>query len=334
MKRVGASPTPTGMFQGQEDQQKGAFMMNDELNRRTFLKRAGQAGGLVVAGGTLEALLAACGGNVSTTGGGSSATPGATKIVPAGLKNPNLLQWGADYVSGAPYVFQDPQNPSKLIGFEVEIAQAIAGLMGIFQSQVEISYPNLDQALAANQFDMVMNGWEKTPEREKTQLFSDPYYRYGQQIVVRKNDTRFANVTPTDIKVLEGLTVGTGSGYKAQEIMQSDPKINIKAYDSIVPFSDLSQKKVDAFFLDSPIAVYYVLGSGPGATAIPDLKLLGKPIYTDDYFVGFNKSNPNAQKLLPKINEAFAVLKKDGTLKKIYQKWQMWNDLQAQIGIS
>jgi len=151
---------------------------------------------------------------------------------------------------------------------------------------------------------------------------------------VRKNDTRFANVTPTDLKVLEGLTVGTGSGYKAQEIMQTDSKINIKAYDGVIPFSDLSQKKLDAFFLDSPIAVYYILGSGPGATAIPDLKLLGKPIYTDDYFVGFNKSNPNAQKLLPKINEAFAVLKKNGTLKQIYQKWQMWNDLQAQIGIS
>jgi len=324
---------PPTRFKGQEDQQKGAFMMNDGLNRRTFLKRAGQAGGLVVAGGTLEALLAACGGNVSTTGGGSSATPGATKIVPAGLKNPNLLQWGADYVSGAPYVFQDPQNPSKLIGFEVEIAQAIAGLMGILQSQVEIEYDNLAQALAANQFDMVMNGWEKNADREKTELFSDPYYRYGQQIIVRKDDTRFQNVNPTDIKIFEGMTVGTGGGYLAETIMQGDPKIHIKAYNGTLAFSDLVQKKVDAFFLDSPIAAYYILGSGPGATPIPQLKLLGKPIYTDNYYVGFNKSNPNAAKLLPKINEAFAALKKDGTLKRIYQKWQMWNDLQAQIGI-
>ena len=40
--------------------------MNNELDRRTFLKRSGQIGGLVAFGGTLEALLAACGGNVST----------------------------------------------------------------------------------------------------------------------------------------------------------------------------------------------------------------------------------------------------------------------------
>ncbi|HEV2654215.1 MAG TPA: ABC transporter substrate-binding protein [Ktedonobacteraceae bacterium] len=311
--------------------------MNDDLTRRTFLKRTGQAGSIFAAGGALELILAACGGNVSTgsgSGSGSSATPGATKIVPAGLKNPSVLQWGADYVSGAPYVFQDPKNPSKLIGFEVEIAEAIAGLMGILQTQIEVEYDNLATALAANQFDMVMNGWEKTSDREKTELFSDPYYRYGQQIIVRKDDTRFTDPNPTSISIFEGMTVGTGGGYLAETIMQGDPKIHIKAYNGTLAFSDLVEKKVDAFFLDSPIAIYYILGTGPGATAIPELKLLGKPIYTDNYYVGFNKSNPNAAKLLPKINEAFSILKKNDALKNIYKKWQMWNDQQAEIGIS
>ena len=99
--------------------------MVEDIGRRTFLRRVGQAGGLVIAGGSIEALLAACGGNVST-GGGSTPTPGATVVGNQGLKAPGLLQWGADYVSGAPYVFQDPTNPKNLIGFEVEIAQAIA----------------------------------------------------------------------------------------------------------------------------------------------------------------------------------------------------------------
>ena len=309
--------------------------MSYEINRRTLLKRAGQAGGLLTVAGGLEALLAACGGNVSTsTGGGTTPTPGVTPVGTAGLKNPALLQWGSDYVSGAPYVFQDPANPNgPLVGFEVEIAVAIASLMGIKQKQVEVCYGNLEQALQANQVDMVMNGWEKTTDREKTELFSDPYYLYGQQVIVRKDDTRFSNVTPTSVKDLEGYTVGTGSGYKAETLMKADSKINVKSYQGNIAFSDLVQKKVDAFFLDFPIAAYYVLGSGPGATAIPQLKLLGKPIYPDYYFVGFNKSNPNAAKLLPEINQAFATLKKNGTLKTIYTKWQMMNDQQSQIGV-
>jgi polar amino acid transport system substrate-binding protein len=314
--------------------------MSLEIGRRTFLKGMGRAGGLVMAGGSLEALLASCG-NVAptTTTGSKSVTAGATTVPSQGLMNPALLQWGADYVSGAPYVYQDPANPNHLIGFEVDIANAIAELMGIVQKMVEVCYANLEQALLANQIDMVMNGWEKTPDRLKTELFSVPYYRYGQQIIVRKDDTRFANVTnPKDVSVLAGMTVGTGAGYKAQVIMQqynatATKKINIVAYTGNIAFSDLVQHKVDAFFLDNPIAVYYILGTGVGATAIPQLKLLGEPIYIDDYFVGFNKSSANAKLLLPEINEAFNILKKNGTLKQIYIKWQLWNSLQAQIGI-
>jgi len=310
--------------------------MSYEMNRRTVLKRVGQAGGLLSIAGGLETLLAACGGNVSTTttGGTSVATAGVTPVGTAGLKNPSLLQWGSDYVSGAPYVFQNPANPNgPLIGFEVEIATAIAGLMGIKQKQVEVCYGNLEQALQANQVDFVMNGWEKTADREKTELFSDPYYRYGQQVIVRKDDTRFTGKIPTSVADLEGYTVGTGSGYKAETLMKADPKINVKSYQGNIAFSDLVQKKVDAFFLDFPIAAYYVLGTGPGATPIPQLTLLGKPIYPDDYFVGFNKSNPNSAKLLPEINQALATLKKNGTLKTIYTKWQLMNDQQTGIGV-
>ncbi len=308
--------------------------MSYELNRRTLLKRAGQAGGLLTVAGGLEALLAACGGNVSTTTGGTAATPGVTPIGKAGLKTPTLLQWGSDYVSGAPYVFQDPSNPNgPLIGFEVEIAVAMAGLMGVTQKQVEVTYGNLEQALAANQVDMVMNGWEKTADREKAELFSDPYYRYGQQVIVRKDDSRFTGKTISTVKDLEGYTVGTGSGYLAETLMKADPKVNVKSYDGNIAFSDLVQKKLDAFFLDFPIAAYYILGSGPGATAIPQLILLGKPIYPDNYYVGFNMKNPNAKLLLPEINAAFTRLKKDGTLKKIYTKWQLMNDQQAEVGV-
>ena len=32
------------------------------------------------------------------------------------------LSWGADAQGGAPYVFQDPVEPNRLTGFEVELA--------------------------------------------------------------------------------------------------------------------------------------------------------------------------------------------------------------------
>jgi polar amino acid transport system substrate-binding protein len=308
--------------------------MKPEIDRRTFLKRMGQAGGLIVAGGTLESILAACGGNVGT--GATTPTPGVTPIGNAGLKTPGFLQWGSDYVSGAPYVFKDPKNPANLIGFEVEIMQAVANLMGVTQRQIETCYGQLDQALAANQFDFVFNGWEITDERKKTQLFSDPYYRYAQQIIVRSDDPRFTQYNANSnltLSVLYGMTVGTGDGYKAATILQGFPQITTKLYTGNLPFDDVKQKKLDATFLDAPLAAYYVLGAGPGGVPDPTLRPIGKPIYPDVYIAGFNKSNPNAPTLLNELNQALAHLKKDGTLKKIYITWKMWNDQQAAIGI-
>jgi polar amino acid transport system substrate-binding protein len=308
--------------------------MIPEIGRRTFLKRVGQAGGLVVAGGTLESFLAACGGNVGS--GATTPTPGVTPIGNAGLKTPGYLQWGADFVSGAPYVFKDPKNPANLIGFEVEIMQAVANSMGVTQRQIETCYGQLDQALAANNFDFVFNGWEATSERAKTQLFSDPYYRYGQQMVVRSDDPRYTQYNANSdlsLSVLYGGTVGTGDGYRAATILQGFPQITTKLYTGNLPFDDVKQKKLDATFLDFPIVAYYVLGAGPGGTPDPALKSIGKPIYPDVYIAGFNKSNPNASTVLNELNQAIARLKKDGTLKKIYTTWKMWNDQQAQIGI-
>src|SRR5205809_8043218 len=112
--------------------------MKPEIDRRAFLKRMGQAGGLIVAGGTLESFLAACGGNVGS--GATTPTPGVTPIGNAGLKSPGVFQWGSDYVSGAPYVFKDPKNAANLIGFEVEIMQAVGNLMGVTPGEFESRY--------------------------------------------------------------------------------------------------------------------------------------------------------------------------------------------------
>lgn len=305
--------------------------MSYEMNRRTLLKRAGQAGGLLTVAGGLEALLAACGGNV---GSSTTATPGATKIESKGLKVPGLFQWGSTSNGGAPYVFQDPKNPTKLVGFEVEIATAIATLLGVTEKQVETDYAQLEQALQATKFDAIMNGWEITEDRKKTELFSQAYYRYGQQIVVKANDSRFSSKTATDVLSLtdlEGFTVGTGASFKAAEILATDSKIKLKTYDPDLPFNDLALGRIDAVLIDSPIVTYYVQGIGPGGTANSALKPIGKPFKTSDYVIAYKKSNANAPTLLKEIDQAIAQIKSDGTLHKILQNWSLWNDQQAEI---
>src|SRR5690348_5856172 len=41
-----------------------------------------------------------------------------------------VLRWSADAEGGAPYIFKDPNNPNRNVGFEVDIAQALERELG------------------------------------------------------------------------------------------------------------------------------------------------------------------------------------------------------------
>ncbi|MDG2989862.1 ABC transporter substrate-binding protein [Candidatus Synechococcus calcipolaris G9] len=307
------------------------------LKRRQFIGRVGKTAGLVLLTGTLKSVLGGCTPAVESTNEtpiNSMADP--IPVSSADLLTPGILQWGAESDNGAPYVFFDPEDSSELIGFEVEIAKAIAQLMGVTSEFRDTPYPELANALAANRFDLILNGWEVTSDREQTQLFSQPYYRYGQQIVVRADDPRFADANQDSeltLKDLAGMTVGTGAGYRAEKILTQDPQITLRSYVGELPFDDLAQGAIDAVLIDYPIVAYYVLGTGPGSARNTALKPIGVPIFLNNYVIAFNKNNPQASALQTEVDEAIARLKQDGTLKDIYKNWNLWNEQQAEIGI-
>src|SRR3954470_90312 len=47
------------------------------------------------------------------------------------IQHRGTLVWGGDQEGGAPFVFPDPKDPSHLIGFEVELADMLAGELGV-----------------------------------------------------------------------------------------------------------------------------------------------------------------------------------------------------------
>src|SRR5690349_6951462 len=47
------------------------------------------------------------------------------------LRADGVLAWGADQEGGGPFVFPSDDDPTRLIGFEVEIAELIAAHLGV-----------------------------------------------------------------------------------------------------------------------------------------------------------------------------------------------------------
>jgi polar amino acid transport system substrate-binding protein len=56
------------------------------------------------------------------------------------IKARGVLLWGSDSEGGAPYVFSDPKVPSKLIGFELDIMEAIAKQLGVKAKLVQTAW--------------------------------------------------------------------------------------------------------------------------------------------------------------------------------------------------
>src|SRR5690349_540075 len=95
------------------------------------------------------------------------------------------ITWGADVQGGEPYVSEDPANPDHLIGFEVEIAEALARRLGVKARFVQNNWSNLVPSLERGDFDIAMNGIEATAERQERILLSRPYFVYGLTLAVR-----------------------------------------------------------------------------------------------------------------------------------------------------
>jgi polar amino acid transport system substrate-binding protein len=221
-----------------------------------------------------------------------------------------VLRWGADSEGGAPFIFPDPQNPSRMLGFEVDLVAALAAALQREPVFVQNQWDGLVPGLRIDNYDIIVNGLEITPDREQEINFSTPYYVTFEQLTVRK-DTYDLN----SLQDCAGKIVGTLKASLAERILQTQANIEIRPYDGqITAYEDLALGRLDAVLMDHPIALYY---GYPNAK----LKFAGNPIGEMKYGIGLRKEDTA---LLQEINQALQMLIANGTLRAIYERWNLW----------
>ena len=220
------------------------------------------------------------------------------------------LRWGADAEGGAPFIFPDREDPSRMLGFEVDLVAALAAELRREPVFVQNQWDGLVPGLRIDNYDIVVNGLEITPDREQEISFSIPYYVTFEQLTVRQ-DTYDIN----SLKDCAGKAVGTLKASLAERILEAEPGIQIRSYDGqITAYEDLALGRLDAVLMDHPIALYY------GASN-PKLKFAGGPIGEMKYGIGMRQQDTA---LLQEINTGLQRLIADGTLRRIYENWNMW----------
>ena len=119
---------------------------------------------------------------------------------------------------------------------------------------------------------------------------------------------------------LRGRTVGVLKVTFAEKYVRNLGGVTVRSYDSQVqPYIDLDLGRVDAVVMDTPIALYYATG--------PRVRNLELASARMSFGIGIRKSD---DELLQQINAALDSLRRDGTLRKIYTDWGIYNAATAQ----
>lgn len=228
------------------------------------------------------------------------------------------LRWGADPSGGAPYIYADPANPNRYIGFEKEMVDALAKAMNRPAEFVPTDWESIVSTLQRGSFDIVVNGLEPTDDRKQQILFSNPYYVFEQQLTVRKDEIRIQSIA--DCRKLQ-LKVGTLGNTAASRYLQKEG-IPFKGYpDPVAAYRDLELKRIDGVLMDVPMEMYYARSNSA-------LRPADKPFLRGTYNVGLRKGD---EALKAQIDAAIDQIIRDGTLEAILRKWNLWNEAQVEL---
>ena len=249
--------------------------------------------------------------------------PGAEEAPPApagdGLarvRASGLLRWGGDLQGGEPYVFQDPHDPARIVGFEVEIAEALARHLGVQARFVQNDWQLLIPALERGDIDIILNGLEVTEARRWRLAFTQPYFAFAATLVVRRDEPAVHGLAD-----LRGRRVGTLGGSLSHDFVAAVPGIDVVPYEGTQePYLDLEEGRLDGVVLDDIIAERYGLVR-PG---LRDAGAVGEGLYA----IGMRRDEPALQRA---VGEALGTMQRDGELRAILERWRLWNDRQAAL---
>jgi polar amino acid transport system substrate-binding protein len=245
------------------------------------------------------------------------------------VRQRGVLQWGGDQEGGGPYVFPRQDNPNQVTGFEVELANRIAEYLRVRAEFTQGQWDNMPDMLRTDRVDVILNGYELTPERLELMDATMPYYVYRLQLLGRRGDPTYtswdslkggAGRAGARIGVLTGSSAETymrqfcnDGGGRACEVISYDGNTDT--------MREVETGRLDATLQDTPIAAFY-------APRFPALVPVGQPV-SEGYYVMYVKKGEAA--LLQALNEAIISMSRSGELERIYRQYGIWDAAQQRL---
>lgn len=205
-----------------------------------------------------------------------------------------------------PFSFHDESG--DLVGFDVEIAEAVADKLGLEIVFQETQWDAIFAGLDAGRFDVIANQVSINPEREEKYLFSEPYTVSPGVIVVPEDDDSI-----TSFADLEGKTTAQSltSNWYELAVENGATVEAVEGWAQAVAL--LQQGRVDATINDSLTFLDYENTEGPTG-----LKIAAE---TDEPGLSAFALTQDKEALVEAIDGALAELREEGVLAEISEKY-------------
>lgn len=208
----------------------------------------------------------------------------------------------------APWTYHDEND--TLVGFDVEVAQAIAAKLGVTATFVETEWDGIFAGLDAQRYDIAANGVEITDERSEKYDFSTPYGYIRTALVVRGD-----NDTITSFEDLNGKKTANSiaSTYMILAESYGATAVGVDTLDQTIQM--VLSGRADAT-LNAEVSVYDYLSVHPDA----NIKIVALTEEASQVALPVRKGEDSAT-LLAAINQAIEELANEGELTRISEKY-------------
>ena len=244
-------------------------------------------------------------GSLTACGSSASAPEATTAAAGSGETAEGGVLVMATNAEFPPYEYHDG---GEIVGIDVEVAQAIAGKLGMTLEIEDIAFDSIIPELESGKADIGVAGMTVSEDRLKNVDFTDPYTTASQVIIV-KEDSAIAGPDDLAGKFI-GVQLGTTGDIYASDYEAEGSTIERynKGFEAV---QALTQGKIDAVVIDGEPAKEFVKEA-------EGLKILDEAFTEEEYAIAISKDN---EELLDKVNGALKTLKDSGKLDEIVAKY-------------
>ena len=210
----------------------------------------------------------------------------------------------------APWTYHDEDD--NLVGFDVEVAKAVADELGVDVQYQEGEWDGLLAGVQSGRYDIMVNGVGYTEERAQAYTFSDPYCYNKTALIVRGDNE--------DIKSLEDLKGKTtcNSANSTYQLIAEEYGANVldvETLDGTLEMVLAGTDRADAT-LNAEASFLDYMNAHPYA----NLKIVDYYPESEKVCIIMPKGD-SSDSLKEAINSAIEKLRADGTLSELSNKY-------------